>query len=59
MEKGRQEGQAQNYLVLVGNGEPLKGLKSWEEHDQIWVLERYETEWKMDWKYTIEAKRLL
>lgn len=35
MEKGRQEGQAQNYLVLAGNGEPLKGLKSWEEHDQI------------------------
>lgn len=59
MEKGRQEGQAQNYLVLVGNGEPLKGLKSWEEQDQIWVLERYETEWKMDWKYTTEARRLL
>lgn len=58
-EKGRREGQAQNYWVLAGNGELQKSLKSWEEHDQIWVLERHETEWKMDWKYTIEARRLL
>lgn len=51
LEEGRGRARAEGqtvYLLLVGNGEPLKCLKSWEEHDQICVLERFEADRKMD-----------
>lgn len=66
LEEGRGRARAEGqtvYLLLVGNGEPLKCLKSWEEHDQICVLERSEADRKMDgnlqeWKQRDYRNRL-